>query len=177
MGRTIGSGACRSEGGGMSARHAAAGFGAWIGLLTVAFYAWPAGHMLTWGAIGVSSGAAIIAGMLVHRPRRRLPWVLLAAAVLTFCAGDGTYNVLTDVLGRDNPFPSVADVFYLAMYPLLAAGLLLFVRFRSGGRDRGSLLDALTLTAGLALLSWIFLIVPYMRDPDLTVLEKVTSIA
>ncbi len=108
---------------------------------------------------------------MVHRPRRRLPWVLLAAVVLLFSAGDATYNVLTEVLGQDNPYPSLADVFYLTMYPLLAAALLLFVRYRSGGRDRGSLLDALTLTAGIALLSWIFLIVPYVHDPGLSMLE------
>jgi diguanylate cyclase (GGDEF)-like protein/PAS domain S-box-containing protein len=161
----------------MSARHGAAGFGVWVGLLTVAFYAWPAGQMYVWAGIGVCSAAAIVVGMVVHRPRRRLPWVLLAAVVLLFCAGDTTYNVLTDVLGQDNPFPSLADVFYLSMYPLLAAALLLFVRYRSGGRDRGSLLDALTLTAGIALLSWIFLIVPYVHDPGLNLLEKLTSIA
>jgi hypothetical protein len=38
-------------------------------------------------------------------------------------------------------------------------------------------LDALTLTAGLALLSWIFLIVPYVRDPELSMVETATSIA
>jgi diguanylate cyclase (GGDEF)-like protein/PAS domain S-box-containing protein len=76
-----------------------------------------------------------------------------------------------------NPFPSVADLFYLAMYPLLAAGLLGFIRCRSGGHERGSLLDAVTLTAGLGLLSWIFLIAPYVRDDSLTFLERLTSVA
>ena len=112
-----------------------------------------------------------------YRPRRRLPWLLLALSLLTFCVGDITYDVLTDVLGQDNPFPSVADVPYLTMYPLLATGLLIFIRSRAGGGDRGSLLDAITLTSGLALLSWIFLIVPYVRDTELTLPEKIISIA
>jgi len=40
------------------------------------------------------------------------------------------------------PFPSVADGFYLAVYPLLMAGLLLLVRVRNETRSRASLIDA-----------------------------------
>ena len=68
------------------------------------------------------------------------------------------------MLGQEHPFPSLADVFYLAMYPIAAAGLVLLIRRRTGGRDRGSLLDALSVTTALALLSWIFLIDPYVQD-------------
>ena len=63
------------------------------------------------------------------------------------------------------------------MYPIAAAGLVLLIRRRTGGRDRGSLLDALSVTTALALLSWIFLIDPYVQDPGLTWLERATSIA
>ena len=50
-------------------------------------------------------------------------------------------------------------------YPLYAAGLLIFIYYRSPDKDRRSLIDALTLTAGLALLSWTFLIRPYVHEP------------
>jgi len=152
-------------------------YGGGMAILTVAYYMLPAWHILIWSTIGVVSAGAVLVGVATHKPSRRAPWLLLSAALLTFAAGDTTYSLLTDVLGWENPFPSVADVFYLTMYPLLAAGLLIFIQCRAGGRDRGSLLDALTLTAGLALLSWIFLIVPYVTDPDLTGLEKAISIA
>jgi diguanylate cyclase (GGDEF)-like protein/PAS domain S-box-containing protein len=152
-------------------------FGAWMAVLTVLYYLFPSWHMIIWGAIGLSSASAVAVGVLVHRPRRRLPWLLLCAALLTFGGGDATYSIMNDLLGMENPFPSFADVFYLAMYPLLAAGLLGFIRLRSGGHERGSLLDAVTLTAGLGLLSWIFLIAPYVRDDSLTFLERLTSVA
>jgi diguanylate cyclase (GGDEF)-like protein/PAS domain S-box-containing protein len=152
-------------------------YGAWMTLLVVCYYAFPGWHVVLWSAIGLTSVAAVIVGVVAGRPRRRGPWLLLAAALLTFSAGDTTYNVLTSVLGEDNPFPSAADLFYLAMYPLLAAGLLGFIRCRTARGDRASLLDALIVTVGLALLSWVFLIVPYVRNTDLTVLEKATSIA
>ena len=58
------------------------------------------------------------------------------------------------------PFPSVADGFYLGFYPMLAAGLLLCVRGRAPGRDAASLIDATTVTTGIGMLSWVFLIGP-----------------
>src|SRR2546429_3103319 len=97
--------------------------------------------------------------------------------MLLFTAGDTTYNVMTDLLGDRNPFPGPADALYLSMYPLLAGGLLIITRLRHAGRDRGRLLDALTLTVGLTLLSWIFLMAPHIRDPHLTVPQKLISVA
>ena len=143
-------------------------FGVLMLALTGAFYAFPAWHLVLWSSLALSSAAAIVVGVLIHRPARPLPWWLLALAVTVFAAGDTTYNVLTTILGQERPFPSLADVFYLAMYPLAAAGLVLLIRRRTGGRDRGSLLDALSVTTALALLSWIFFIDPYVQDAGLT---------
>ncbi|WP_432986021.1 putative bifunctional diguanylate cyclase/phosphodiesterase [Dactylosporangium sp. CA-233914] len=152
-------------------------FAIWMALLTAAFYRWPDMHMLWWGAIGLSSVAGVVVGVIVHKPNRRWPWLLLATALGCFGLGDFFYNVLTDVLGLQNPFPSFVDVLYLAMYPLLAGGLLGFIRSRTGRDNRESLIDAATFTIGLALLSWIFLIDPYVRSTELTLPQKLASIA
>jgi hypothetical protein len=104
----------------------------WMLALTAAFYAFPSWHLVLWSSLALSSAAAIAAGVLMHRPSHRLPWWLLAIAVTVFAAGDTTYNVLTTLLDEPNPFPSLADVFYLAMYPISAAGLVLLVRLRTG---------------------------------------------
>ena len=158
-------------------RVAIAAFGVWMLALTVAFYSLPALHLVLWSSLAISSAGAIVAGVLVHRPVRPMPWWLLAVAVVVFAAGDTTYNVLTTILGQDNPFPSLADVFYLAMYPIAAAGLVLLIRRRTAGRDRGSLLDALSVTSALCLVTWIILIEPYVQDQELSWLERATSIA
>jgi diguanylate cyclase (GGDEF)-like protein/PAS domain S-box-containing protein len=145
--------------------------------VTIAYFCLPRLHMLLWGALGLSSVAAIIVGVRRNRPDRPLAWYLLAAALTAFAAGDFTYNVLTLVLHQDNPFPSLADVFYLAMYPLAAAALALFIRARTPSADSSSLIDALIITTGLGLLSWIYLIEPFVRNGELTWQQKVISVA
>ena len=130
-----------------------------------------------WTVIGCLSVAAIVTGILVNRPRQRLPWWLVAAGTATFVAGDTTYDLLSGPFGLENPFPSVADVLYLCTYPLFAAGLLLVVRARSRGRDRQALLDALIVTTGLGLVVWVFLAAPYVQDGTMTASEKGFSIA
>jgi diguanylate cyclase (GGDEF)-like protein/PAS domain S-box-containing protein len=160
----------------MSAARVQSCFGGWILALTVLFYCFPAHSMYSWAAIGLSGAAAVLVGVRLHRPSRRAPWYLLSAVLASFTAGDTTYNVMIDYLGWQNPFPSVADVFYLLVYPMLAAALLMFIRAHSGGDNRAALLDALMPTAGLGLLSWVFLIAPYVRNTDLSLVEKITSV-
>ncbi|WP_250030710.1 putative bifunctional diguanylate cyclase/phosphodiesterase [Paractinoplanes maris] len=160
----------------MSAKRMQACFGAWILALTVVFYALPEYSMYSWATIGLSGAAAVLAGVRVHRPAKRLPWYLLSAVLVSFTFGDTTYNVLTDFLHLANPFPSLADGFYLLVYPMLAGALLIFIRARSGAGNRAALLDALVPTAGLGLLSWVFLISPYLRDAGLGFVEKAVSV-
>ncbi|MGD0926811.1 MAG: bifunctional diguanylate cyclase/phosphodiesterase [Streptosporangiaceae bacterium] len=154
-----------------------AAYTAWMTLLVVAYYALPALRVGVWGVLALSGVAAIAAGVILNRPARRAPWLLLAAANLSFAVGQQSFLVLTQVRHETVPFPSFVDLFYLASYPLYAIGLLIFIRRRSAGQDRRSLLDALTLTVGLALLSWVFLILPYVNNATLTWQQKAVAIA
>src|SRR5919204_1513422 len=131
------------------------------GLAAVAaYYALPwdsFGQTLVYDAIGASAAAASLVGARLHRPFLRLPWYLFAAGILAFSIGDVLFNLYAFVWHRDPPVPSVADVFYLAGYPLLTAGLFLLVRcLQSEDRRRGRL-DAAMLIAAFALCQWIFL--------------------
>jgi diguanylate cyclase (GGDEF)-like protein/PAS domain S-box-containing protein len=153
-------------------------YGLWFAILTTLFYAEPAWHTPVWAAIGVTSATTVVVGAIRNRPRRRLPWLLVATAIAAFNAGDITYNILTDVLHDRDPFPSWADGFYLGLFfPLAAAGVLGLARSGARSRDRASMLDTLTLTGGVGLLSWIFLISPYLESPDLSSFEKTVSVA
>lgn len=153
------------------------GYFVWMALLISLYYVFPDSRVVWWGVMGLSGVLAILVGVLLNRPSHYVSWLLLAAANLSFLTGELMNVVYTQYLHQVNPFPSIADGFYLAQYPLYAAGVLGFIRWRTASRDRGSLIDALILTAGLALLSWSYLIVPYVRNPELTWVQKAFSIA
>ena len=162
---------------GVKRRRVLAGYFIWVTLLIVAYYGLPGLRVETWGLIGLSGVVGILAGIVINCPARKAPWLLLAGANLSFTAGQVSFLVLTQIMGAKVPFPSLADVLYLVTYPLYAAGLLIFIWRRTPGRDRRSLIDALTLTTGLALLSWIYLVLPYVHSPGLSWIQKSVAIA
>ena len=156
-------------------RYVLGGYAAWIALLIAVYYGRSGERIEAWGLISLSGVVAVLAGVLVNRPARKVPWLLLAAALASFGAGQLSFLIaarLRVVL----PFPSYADVLYLSEYVLGAAALLIFIYWRTPDGDRRSLIDALTLTAGVALLSWTFLIRPYVHNPALTGLQKSVAI-
>ncbi len=148
-----------------------------MGSITAMYFVLPEAPRYLWTAIGCLSVAAIVVGVVVNRPRRALPWWLVAAGTATFIAGDTVYDLLTGPLGFEDPFPSAADVLYLCTYPLFAAGLLLMIRARRREHDGGALIDALIITTGVGFVVWVFLASPYLRDGTMSAIEKAFSIA
>jgi hypothetical protein len=114
-------------------------FAAWVYAafnvpLVLAIYSFPQYHTYLWGLLGLGSAAAVAVGTLRNRPTHPIAWLVVGLGVMTFALGDITYDVLTKYMHELNPYPSLADVFYLATYLLLASGLILMVRSR---RRRG----------------------------------------
>jgi len=159
-----------------SRRNLLVGYFIWLALLIAAYYLRPALRTEAWGLIGLTGVLAIVAGIVINRPARKAPWLLLVVANLSFGIGQVSFLVLTQIMKVTVPFPSFADGFYLAQYPLAAVGFLIFIWWRTPDRDRRSLIDALTLTVGLGLLSWIYLILPYVHNPALSWLQKSVAV-
>jgi diguanylate cyclase (GGDEF)-like protein/PAS domain S-box-containing protein len=157
-------------------RYVLGGYAVWWALLVGAYYLLPGLRVEAWGLIGLCGVGGIVAGVVVNRPARKLPWLLLAAAQASFVAGQMGFLV-AQLMNTPLPFPSYADVLYLLTYPLYAAALLIFIWWRTPDGDRRSVIDALTLTVGLALLSWIYLVSPYVHDSGLSGLQKGVAIA
>lgn len=148
----------------------------WMAVLTLVYYRNPDERIIWWTGIGLTGVAAIVVGTRLNRPAHPQYWYLLALANLSFTIGEIAQVIQTEYLAQFD-FPSVADGFYLAEYLLYAVGVSGFIRWRTAQQDRGSLIDALILTVGLALLAWIYLIVPYERNPDLSWFQKAVSVA
>jgi hypothetical protein len=145
----------------------------------VTCYALPAGVVqstIFYPQIGLAAAAAIVAGTLWLRPEPMLPWLLFAAGQTLFAVGDLLFGIYGDVL-HDSRFPSPADGFYLAGYPVLAVGLLLLVRQRSTGHDLGSLIDASIVTVALGVVAWVLLMFPFANDDTLSVVDTAFSMA
>jgi signal transduction histidine kinase len=136
------------------------------------------GRAVLYDALAASAVVAILAGVWIHRPARPLPWYLLAGGYAAFVAGEVTWHVYGFALDQD-PFPSVADVFYLAGYPLIGVALLLLARERGAGREqeRAGVLDAAIVTVAAFVVLWVFLVDPYAADGSLPLDERVLSAA
>jgi hypothetical protein len=122
---------------------------------------------VVYDAIGLLSSAVMLAAVRLHRPARAGAWYLFAAGQIVWVVGDVVYSYLTFALHQE-PYPSVADVFYLSAYPLLGAGFYLLVRGRAAGRDLAGLVDAAVVGTGVGLVFWVFVIVPIAGDASLS---------
>ncbi len=132
---------------------------------------------LIWGnVIACGAVAAMAVSLWRRRPAPLLPWLLLLAGVACYAGGDLMWTWYQEVSHVD-PFPSPADVVYLAGYPFLAAALLLLIRGRSPRGDWASLIDATVIAVGSGLLVWVFLVEPHVRDHSLSLVERLVSIA
>lgn len=126
---------------------------------------------------GVSAVAAVLVGVRWHRPRQSAAWYVFALGISLLVAGDLIWSFHENILGVAAPFPSVADGFYLAAYPMMAASLLMMIHSREAGRDRPALVDTAIISVSGGSLSWVFLMSPYATDPSLSVVERAISVA
>jgi len=92
--------------------------------------------------------------------RLRRGWLLLGIAAVSYMIGECIWFYYESFLQID-PFPSLADLFYILFYPLTLAGLLLFP-FAPANRyhRRMLLLDLVIVVTTCTMLAWYFIIDP-----------------
>ncbi|MDR7452227.1 MAG: GGDEF domain-containing protein [Armatimonadota bacterium] len=90
-------------------------------------------------------------------------WTFIALGQLAYAVGDGIWGYLENRLGRD-PFPSIADIFYLLFYPFMMAGMLLFPHAPQDRLGKWKFaLDAGTVLVGGWMVVWYFVLGPTVR--------------
>ncbi|HEY0003088.1 MAG TPA: bifunctional diguanylate cyclase/phosphodiesterase [Actinoplanes sp.] len=147
-----------------------------IGVLATAAFSFVPAGTVAWSialdAVGLAAGLAILVAVRVHRPDRPAMWYWIAAGQFAAVFGDITYGYYQFVLEQE-PYPSLADVFYLASYPLNVTGLLLLVRRRRG--TAAEIIDAAIVAVGLCLVFWVFVLHPIAADSSASILERIIS--
>ena len=112
--------------------------------------------------VALTALAAVRSGLRRHPRARRWAWWPLGAAMLCSACANGVWGA---GLAAGLPVPetlTLVDVVYLAMYPLLAAGLLAVAPVR-GARWAGLTEAGLMLCTG-SVLVWVLLYDPIVHD-------------
>ncbi len=119
---------------------------------------------------------AIPVGLRLHRPADVRPWYVILAGM----AGSVVTNAISysaNTRAATPAYPSVVDVLYVGAYVVVVAGFALFVRAKIARGDRDGFIDALIVTAGLGVLSFVLLIDPYLDDANLSAVARATSMS
>ena len=109
------------------------------------------------GEAAVAFAAAIACGAAAwrHVGRTRLAWSLTAASAFIWSVGEAVWSYYEVGLGRQVPFPSVADAGFLGAVPLAVAGVLLFTAATPGAVTRLAIvLDGAIIAGSLLAVSW-----------------------
>ena len=112
---------------------------------------------------------ALMAGPLIHRPRRPLPWLVLAAGSAAFLVGDAIWYA--DELAGTGVFPSSADVAYLAGYPMLMGGVLMLIRARRPAMRLLPWIDAFSIGVVGTLVIWVTHVERFIHNPATPLIE------
>jgi PAS domain S-box-containing protein len=124
--------------------------------------------------------AAILCALAARRNigRPRLGWILLSASAATWCAGEIVWSFYEVGMGVSVPYPSAADVGFLAALPLAAAGVLAFFSPPRGTSTRLRLwLDGAIILLALFFVSWTLGLKSVVEDAADPLLERIVSVA
>lgn len=96
--------------------------------------------------------------------RDRAGWLAVEAGVLLWLAGDSVFAFYTLFLGREVPFPSVAEIAYIPGYFCYGLGFALLSKVDWEWPEARVLIDAGTMLLALVALSWPFLLGPTLSS-------------
>ena len=111
---------------------------------------------------GFSVWAAFLAGRLTNSESKKksLAWYLIAGAQFLFVLGDVVWYVYEGILFIE-PYPSLADLFYMLYYPVILIGIFIFPKRKISKPELSkTVIDFLLTLLSAGLVSWFFLLSP-----------------
>lgn len=143
------------------------GVGVWLGgvicLVTMLLPADSAVRVVLVNAAGVAALLIFLAALLRMRSDARAVWWWMWVYLLLTVVGDLIYDVYRFHLDEE-PFPSAADVFYLASYVAMITSLVLLVHRRRSGRNREVWIDTTVMSLAAACVVSTVVVMPVLND-------------
>jgi hypothetical protein len=112
------------------------------------------------GLLWVSAVACL--GGALSQTRGRVAWLLLSLALASWAIGDTVFSIRFGT-AASIPAASISDVFWLAWYPLVVAGLVLLVRDRVPGFELHRFVDGIAVML-LVATPWVALFLQPVVD-------------
>lgn len=107
-----------------------------------------------------------------------LGWALLGTSCMSWAAGGLAWTVYEVHLGREVPFPSLADAGYLVAVPFAVSGVTLLAGGRGGLRVRlRDVADGAVAGTALLFVSWATVLGPVFRDGEGSLLARSIGLA
>jgi two-component system cell cycle response regulator len=130
---------------------------------------------VAYDAVVVCAALACLTRALRGGPERGA-WLAISASIFAWGAGEIWWTLYIEG-NPDAPYPSPADIGYLAFYPLAALGLYLLVRARAEELDRRLWMDGLVAALGTAALGAALLFEFVADHTSGSTIEVVTTLA
>ena len=129
--------------------------------------------------VSVGAAALLVVAASHRRGREMAAWVLFGIGVGCWGTGELIWSWYALFNSGAVPYPGLADIFYVAGYPTIFAGVLLLPHLQSARWERVRItLDALAGTVALTAITWTF----YLRgaisiNANATLLENAVNLA
>jgi hypothetical protein len=124
----------------------------------------------------MAAGACLFAA--AHVPSHPARWVFLGASAFAWAAGEAAWTYYDLIRDVQVPFPSLADVGFLAAVPLAVAGLLLFPSTPQRASDRVlGILDGCIIAGSMLFASWVTVLGPLFSQHQGSALKQTLSLA
>jgi diguanylate cyclase len=137
----------------------------------------PTSKLFLYNGVAALSVIAVSIGIKFGKPAYRTPWLLFLAGLSSFLTADVLYYLL-ERSSDSVPFPSIADAFYLGMYPLVVFGLALLVRNTTKGRkDWAGVIDASIFGIALFSVLWVLVMDSYVPASGQRPFERMIALS
>ncbi len=130
---------------------------------------------MAWSAASLGAALLCLAAAGRLRGRQRLAWMFYGLGCLAWFLGMLVWDFHELGLGQVTPFPGLADIGFLAFAPLFMAGLVYHATTAPGVVLTVRNLADVGLIVCATLIGTAVVLVEPLRDPGLTVLDRVTA--